>query len=107
MRATLKRLPGASRLLHPVSLVYLVVITVWIVAGIMKPGFARIGHLCDLLERAAVIGIALVITGLVGVVNGIGVAVLRVHPLTITLAIATILRGSLLLLVGSALGRWL
>lgn len=148
MLATLKRLPGGSWLLHPVTLVYLVVIIVWIVAGIMKPGFARIGHLRYLLELAAVIGVAaagqtlviiaagidlsvaavitfaaiilpivsvgwdptgvvgigivLAITTLIGAVNGIGVVLLRVHPLIITLATATILQGSLLLLVGGS-----
>jgi ribose transport system permease protein len=148
MLTTLKRLPGGSWLLHPVTLVYLVVIIVWIVAGIMKPGFARIGHLRYLLELAAVIGVAaagqtlviiaagidlsvaavitfaaiilpivsvgwdptgvigigivLAITTLIGAVNGIGVVLLRVHPLIITLATATILQGSLLLLVGGS-----
>lgn len=148
MLATLKRLPGAGWLLHPVTLVYLVVIAIWIIAGIMKPGFARIGHLRYLLELAAVIGIAaagqtlviiaagidlsvaavitfaailtpivsvgwdptglvgilivLAITTAIGAVNGVGVVLLRVHPLIITLATATILQGSLLLIAGGS-----
>ncbi|MEZ5866512.1 MAG: ABC transporter permease [Geminicoccaceae bacterium] len=148
MLASLKRLPGASWLLHPVTLVYLVVIAIWIVAGIMKPGFAKIGHLRYLLELAAVIGIAaagqtlviiaagidlsvaavitfaailtpivsagwdptgivgmlivLAITTAIGAVNGVGVVLLRVHPLIITLATATILQGSLLLIAGGS-----
>jgi ribose transport system permease protein len=148
MRTALARLPGSRWLLHPVTLVYLVVMVIWIVAGIMKPGFARIGHLRYLLELAAVIGVAaagqtLVIiaagidlsvaavitfaaimlplvsmgwdpTGIVGIlvvlavttgigaVNGVGVVLLRVHPLIITLATATILQGSLLLIAGGS-----
>jgi ribose transport system permease protein len=148
MPPALKNLPGARWLLHPVTLVYLVIAAIWIVAGIMKPGFARIGHIRYLLELASIIGIAaagqtlviiaagidlsvaavitfaaimlpivsagwdpvgllgigivLAITTAIGAVNGVGVVLLRVHPLIITLATATILQGSLLLIAGGS-----
>jgi ribose transport system permease protein len=38
----------------------------------------------------------------VGVLNGLGIAFLRVHPLILTLATATILQGMLLLIVGGS-----
>lgn len=148
MLGRLRKLPGAKWLLHPVTLIYVVIAVIWIVAGIMKPGFARIGHLRYLLELASVIGIAaagqtlviiaagidlsvasiitfaaimlplvsagwdpvglagvvtvLAITTAIGAVNGVGVVLLRVHPLIVTLATATILQGSLLLIAGGS-----
>jgi ribose transport system permease protein len=47
-------------------------------------------------------GVVLAITTCVGTINGIGVVLLRVHPLIITLATATILQGSLLLIAGGS-----
>jgi ribose transport system permease protein len=47
-------------------------------------------------------GVVLLITTCVGTINGIGVVLLRVHPLIITLATATILQGSLLLIAGGS-----
>lgn len=148
MLRALRNVPGHRWLLHPVTLTYLVVAVLWLVAGIAKPGFARIGHLRYLLELAAIIGISaagqtlviiaagidlsvasvitfaaimlpivsvgwdpvglfgvgtvLAITTCIGAVNGIGVVLLRVHPLIITLATATILQGSLLLIAGGS-----
>ncbi len=124
---------------QPAVPLVLVVAAVWIVAGLLKPGFGSFGHLRYLLELAAVIGLVaagqtLVViaggidlsvggvvtvsavgvplvasgcdaTGLVGVVvmladhdrvgilNGLGVALLRVHPMIMTLAMATFLQG--------------
>lgn len=49
----------------------------------------------------AVIGV-LVLATLVGVVNGLGVAYLRVHPMIMTLAMATFLQGVLILLAGGS-----
>ena len=47
-------------------------------------------------------GVVLAITTCVGTINGIGVVLLRVHPLIITLATATILQGALLLIAGGS-----
>jgi ribose transport system permease protein len=148
MWRSVRRHPVGRWLLHPVTITYLVVALIWIVAGFAKPGFARFGHLRYLLELAAVTGIAaagqtlviiaagidlsvastitfaaimvplvtagwdtvgllgagvvLLITTGVGTINGIGVVLLRVHPLIITLATATILQGSLLLIAGGS-----
>jgi ribose transport system permease protein len=148
MWRAVRRHPAGRWLLHPITLTYLVVALIWIVAGIVKPGFAQFGHLRYLLELAAVTGIAaagqtliviaagidlsvasvvtfaaimlplvtagwdavglagvgvvLAITTCVGTINGIGVVLLRVHPLIITLATATILQGSLLLIAGGS-----
>ena len=44
-------------LLHRVTLTYLLVVALWIVAGQLRPGFASYGHLRYLVELAAVIGI--------------------------------------------------
>ncbi|MDR3514535.1 MAG: ABC transporter permease [Azospirillaceae bacterium] len=123
-----------------------IVILVWIVAGLSSRGFASFGHLRYLLELAAVIGLVaagqtLVViaggidlsvgaivtvsaislpllsgagdaTGLVGLlatlavataiglVNGVGVSALRVHPMIMTLAMATFLQGALILVAG-------
>ena len=122
------------------------VIAVWVVAGLLKPGFGAYGHLRYLLELAAVIGIvsigqtlvviaggidlsvgAIVTVSAVGVplatvagdptgglailivlgaatviggLNGLGVAFLRVHPMIMTLAMATFLQGVLILIAG-------
>ena len=48
------------------------------------------------------VGLVLAITTCVGTINGIGVVLLRVHPLIVTLATATILQGSLLLIAGGS-----
>ena len=45
MLTAIRKLPGGRWLVHPVTLVYLVIAIIWLVAGIAKPGFARIGHL--------------------------------------------------------------
>ncbi|HEX2527910.1 MAG TPA: ABC transporter permease [Geminicoccus sp.] len=133
---------------HRVTLGWLVVVALWIAAGLLKPGFARIGHLRYLLELASITGIvaagqtlvvigggidlsvaavitfsAIVLplltfgfdpTGLsavlltlgiataIGGLNGIGVVLLRVHPLILTLATATILQGALILIAGGS-----
>jgi len=122
------------------------VIAVWVVAGLLKPGFGAYGHLRYLLELAAVIGIVsigqtlVVIAGgidlsvgaivtvsavgvplatiagdptggvailivlaaatVIGALNGLGVAFLRVHPMIMTLAMATFLQGVLILIAG-------
>jgi ribose transport system permease protein len=44
----------------------------------------------------------LIMTLSVGVLNGLGIVFLRVHPLILTLATATILQGMLLLIVGGS-----
>lgn len=126
----------------------LIVVSVWIVAGIFVEGFGDFGHLRYILELAAVIGIVgagqtLVVigggidlsvgavitvttillpllspawdpTGLVGValalaaafaiglVNGIGSTYLRVHPMIMTLAMATLLQGLLVIVAGGS-----
>jgi ribose transport system permease protein len=144
----LARSPWARLLLHRVTLTYLIVLLVWIVAGQLKPGFAKPGHLSYLLELAAVLGIVaagqtvviiaagidlsvasvitmaamllpllptlgdptgivpvvltLLLTTAIGLVNGIGIVLLRVHPLILTLATATILQGSLILIAGGS-----
>lgn len=123
-----------------------IVAAVWVVAGLLKPGFGSYGHLRYLLELAAVIGIvsigqtlvviaggidlsvgAVVTVSAVGVplatiagdpsgglailivlaaatgigmLNGLGVAFLRVHPMIMTLAMATFLQGVLILIAG-------
>jgi ribose transport system permease protein len=123
-----------------------IVILVWIVAGVAKPGFGSYGHLRYLLELAAVIGlvaigqtyvviaggidlsvgaivtvsavgvplvalsgdgggafavlIILVAATSIGFLNGLGVAYLRVHPMIMTLAMATFLQGVLILIAG-------
>ena len=135
-------------LLHRVTLTYLLVFGLWVVAGQVRPGFSSYGHLRYLLELAAVTGIAaagqtLVViaagidlsvasvitfaamilplvsaawdpTGLagallvlllgagIGLVNGLGIVLLRVHPLILTLATATVLQGALVLLAGGS-----
>ena len=135
-------------LLHRVTLTYLLVVALWIVAGQLRPGFSSYGHLRYLLELAAVTGIAaagqtLVViaagidlsvasvitfaamilplvsgtwdpTGLagavavlllctgIGLVNGLGIVLLRVHPLILTLATATVLQGALVLIAGGS-----
>ena len=126
----------------------LVVVLVWIVAGILKPGFGSFGHLRYLIELAAVIGLvavgqtfvviaggidlsvaAIVTVSAVGVplvasgfdgtgvlavlailaiatgigfLNGLGVALLRVHPMIMTLAMATFLQGVLIIIAGGS-----
>jgi len=123
-----------------------IVAAVWVVAGLLKPGFGSYGHLRYLVELAAVIGIvsigqtlvviaggidlsvgAIVTVSAVGVplatiagdpsgglailivlaaatgigmLNGLGVAFLRVHPMIMTLAMATFLQGVLILIAG-------
>ena len=123
-----------------------IVAAVWVIAGLLKPGFGAYGHLRYLLELAAVIGIvaigqtlvviaggidlsvgAIVTVSAVGVplasfagdtsgigaiaivlaaatgigfLNGLGVAFLRVHPMIMTLAMATFLQGVLILIAG-------
>ena len=123
-----------------------IVVAVWVVAGLLKPGFGSYGHLRYLVELAAVIGIvsigqtlvviaggidlsvgAIVTVSAVGVplatiagdptggtailivlaaatgigmLNGLGVAFLRVHPMIMTLAMATFLQGVLILIAG-------
>ncbi len=129
-------------------LTVLVVAAVWIVAGILKPGFGSFGHLRYLIELAAVIGLVavgqtfvviaggidlsvaaivtvsavgvplvawgfdgtgaisvLVILAIatgIGLLNGLGVALLRVHPMIMTLAMATFLQGVLILIAGGS-----
>src|SRR4051812_7539216 len=137
MLSTLRANAVGRILLHRMSFTYLLVVAVWIVAGIAKPGFANVGHLRYLLELSAGVGIVaagqtivviaagidlsvaavvtvaamltpllspgwdptglvgvvaiLAITTALGLVNGLGVVLLRVHPLILTLATATIL----------------
>lgn len=142
------RSPWTRLLRHRVTLTYAIVLLVWFVAGQLKPGFAKPGHLTYLLELAAVLGIVaagqtvviiaagidlsvasvitmaamllpllpslgdpsgivpvvltLLLTTAIGLVNGIGIVLLRVHPLILTLATATILQGSLILIAGGS-----
>src|SRR5215475_5262672 len=134
--------------LHRITLTFLLVVAVWVVAGRALPGFASFGHLRYMVELASIMGIAaagqtLVIVGAgidlsvagvitftaiimplvspewdesgligvaltlamalaVGALNGLGIVFLRVHPLILTLATATILQGILLLIVGGS-----
>jgi ribose transport system permease protein len=44
----------------------------------------------------------LTITTLLGLINGLGIVLLRVHPLILTLATATILQGALILIAGGS-----
>ena len=136
------------RLLHRVTLTFAVVALLWVVAGVLLPGFAAFGHLRYMVELASIMGIAaagqtlVVIAGgidlsvasiitfttvimplvsptwdnsglvgagitlavalAVGALNGLGIVFLRVHPLILTLASATILQGMLLLIVGGS-----
>jgi ribose transport system permease protein len=139
MRAALRSRAFATALL---------VVAVWIVAGLAMRGFGSLGHLRYLLELAAVIGLVgigqtfvviaggadlsvaaivtvatialplltwsgdpsgatalaatLGLTTMIGVLNGAGVALLRVHPMIMTLAMATFLQGLLIIIAGSA-----
>ena len=148
MLASLRAGAVGRLLLHRVTLTYLLVALLWIVAGQLKPGFAHLGHLRYLLELSAVLGIVaagqtvvviaagidlsvagvitfaammlplltaawdpsglggiaavLAITAGVGLVNGLGIVLLRVHPLILTLATATILQGALILIAGGS-----
>jgi ribose transport system permease protein len=136
------------RLLHRVTLTFVLVLLLWIVANILLPGFATFGHIRYMVELASIMGVAaagqtLVVIGggidlsiasvitftaiimplvspswdevgligvavtlvmalSVGLLNGLGIVFLRVHPLILTLATATILQGMLLLLVGGS-----
>ncbi len=129
-------------------LTVLIVVAVWIVAGLTLVGFGSYGHLRYILELAAVIGLVaagqtLVIigggidlsvgailtvtavgvpllawdtdtTGAIAVVamlaaaagigflNGLGIALLRVHPMIMTLAMATFLQGVLIIVAGGS-----
>ncbi|MBX6323918.1 MAG: ABC transporter permease, partial [Rhodospirillaceae bacterium] len=140
--------PALRLLTHRVTLTYLLVAGIWVVAGFVLRGFASFGHLRYMVELAAIMGIAaagqtLVVigagidlsvagvitfttmmvplvspawdaTGLVGValtlamalgvgvLNGLGTVFLRVHPLVLTLATATILRGVMFLIAGGS-----
>ena len=131
-----------------VTLTYALVLAVWLVASLLKPGFGRLGHLRYLLELSAVMGIVaagqtlvviaagidlsvgavitfaammtplltlawdptgivgvlmvLVLTTGIGLINGLGIVLLRVHPLILTLATATILQGALILIAGGS-----
>lgn len=136
----------AALLRNRAILTFMIVVLVWIVAGLAKPGFGSYGHLRYLLELAAVIGLVaigqtyVVIAGGIdlsvgaivtvsavgvplvalsgdssgviavlfilaaatgiGVLNGLGVAYLRIHPMIMTLAMATFLQGVLILIAG-------
>ncbi|MGE0240150.1 MAG: ABC transporter permease [Parvibaculaceae bacterium] len=136
----------AALLRNRAFLTLAIVVLVWIVAGLAKPGFGSYGHLRYLLELAAVIGLvaigqtyvviaggidlsvgAIVTVSAVGVplvalpgdgsgavavlvilaaatgiglLNGLGVAYLRIHPMIMTLAMATFLQGVLILIAG-------
>lgn len=136
----------AALLRNRAFLTFMIVVLVWIVAGLAKPGFGSYGHLRYLLELAAVIGLVaigqtyVVIAGGIdlsvgaivtvsavgvplatlsgdssgviavlfilaaatgiGVLNGLGVAYLRIHPMIMTLAMATFLQGVLILIAG-------
>lgn len=50
---------------------------------------------------AAVLAV-LVLTTVIGLVNGLGVALLRVHPMIMTLAMATFLQGLLIIIAGGS-----
>ena len=59
-------------LFHRVTLTYLLVLGLWLVAGQLRPGFSSYGHLRYLLELSAVTGIAAVVLGGVGFLGGQG-----------------------------------
>jgi ribose transport system permease protein len=131
-----------------IILSFAVVIALWIVAGLILPGFAKLGHLRYLVEIAAVIGLvavgqtlvvigggidlsvaatitvtavilplftfagdstglgaialALLVAGSIGALNGFGIAYLGLHPLIMTLAMATTLQGILVMVAGGS-----
>lgn len=51
---------------------------------------------------AAAIAAVLAVTTAIGLVNGLGVALLRVHPMIMTLAMATFLQGLLIIIAGGS-----
>jgi ribose transport system permease protein len=131
-----------------ILLSFVVVIVLWIAAGLILPGFAKFGHLRYLVEIAAVIGLvavgqtlvvigggidlsvaatitvtavilplfsfvgdpaglgaialALLAAGAIGALNGLGIAYLGLHPLIMTLAMATTLQGVLVMVAGGS-----
>lgn len=143
LRTALKKLLG-----NPPLLTLVLVVLVWVVAGVSVRGFGSYGHLRYMLELASIIGVVaagqtLVIivggidlsvgavmtvtsivlplispawdqTGLIGVVltlaiaafiglvNGAGSTYLRVPPIIMTLAMATLLKGLLVLVAGGS-----
>lgn len=150
-RGTAARFPArrlSALLASRALLTALLVVAVWIVAGLVQPGFGSWGHLRYLLELGAAIGLVgigqtLVVIGGgidlsvgaiitvsavgvplvtwpadpsgtsavvavlaaatgIGLLNGLGVALLRVHPMIMTLAMATFLQGVLILLAGGS-----
>jgi ribose transport system permease protein len=129
-------------------LTVLIVVAVWIAAGLTLAGFGSYGHLRYILELAAVIGLVavgqtlviigggidlsvgaiLTVTAVgvpllawdadtsgaiavvamlaaaagIGFLNGLGIALLRVHPMIMTLAMATFLQGVLIIVAGGS-----
>src|SRR5438874_2574999 len=65
-----------------------------IIVPLVSPAWDEIG----VVGATATLSMALA----VGVLNGLGIVFLRVHPLILTLATATILQGMLLLIVGGS-----
>jgi ribose transport system permease protein len=55
----------------------------------------------DPIGLAAVL-VVLALTTIIGLVNGLGVALLRVHPMIMTLAMATFLQGLLIIIAGGS-----
>ena len=142
------RLSARAILTSRPFLTVVIVIAVWVVASLLKPGFGAYGHLRYLLELGAVVGLAaigqtfVVIAGgidlsvgaivtvsavglplatfpsdesgalaaivilaaaaVIGALNGLGVALLRAHPMIMTLAMATFLQGLLILIAGGS-----
>jgi ribose transport system permease protein len=129
-------------------LTVLIVVAVWIAAGLTLAGFGSYGHLRYILELAAVIGLVaagqtlviigggidlsvgailtvtavgvpllawdadtsggiavvamLAVAAGIGFLNGLGIALLRVHPMIMTLAMATFLQGVLIIVAGGS-----
>lgn len=133
-------------LLTPTFAMYAACALLWVVAGLVFPGFADPGHLRYMLEISAILGIVavgqtlvvitagidlsvgammtfaaifgpaisleigdqgilsilllLALTASIGALNGLAITFLRIHPMIMTLAMATILTGVMLLVSG-------
>ena len=69
-------------LLHRVTLTFILVVLVWVVAGQALPGFASFGHLRYMVELASIMGIAAAGQTLVVIGAGIDLSVAGVITFT-------------------------